>query len=66
MASKYRWNESTYDDIFRVCTGLTNAKILCHSLREEGHESFVKHENRILTIGDSVARKSKQAQIRYR
>lgn len=65
-ATKYRWAESNYDKLFRLCVALTNQHIRWHPLRQEDHATFQRYKNRQYSIGAEIARKRKRIQERYK
>lgn len=63
---KWRWAEEQYDDIFKICVGLSNFHIRLHPLRHDDSAKYNMHRNRLLSIGEDISRKRKQVQERYR
>lgn len=53
-AAKYRWVESKYDIIFRMCMALTNQHILWSRLREADSDKYQSTKTRQCSIGGSI------------
>lgn len=67
IASKYRWSEESYDTIFCICVALTNFHIQLHPLRDDVNAAHYRiYKNRNYRIGESIVKKRKLAQKRYR
>lgn len=66
MSAKYRWSGDLYDQIFRLCLGLTNWHIKRHPLRREDLDFYQQIKNKHYQIGESILSKRKATQQRYR
>ena len=66
MDRKWKWAEDNYDDVFRLCLGLTNLHIHRKPLREEDLAGFQQVKNRNRVIGTDRAASRRAIQKRYR
>lgn len=65
-SSKYRWAETSYDTIFKLCVALTNLHVCCNLLRQADVERHPRIRNRQLPIGNTQIVKRRRAQERHR
>ena len=66
LLEQVRLNEELYDTIFRACVGLSNAHIMDHPLCDTDEECYIRRVNKMVTIGEDIARKRKLTQVKYR
>lgn len=66
VASKFRWGEGLYDDIFRMTVALTNLHVRWHPLRDADGKTYERYRKRLREIAEGGIRKRKRAQAAYR
>lgn len=64
--SKFRFEESNFDDIFNLCVALTNIHIKWKPLPENDGTAFERMRKRLYTIVDEIVTKRKRVQADYR
>lgn len=52
FSQKYRWNEESYNMIFRIGMALTSFHITIHPLRADDHHFFEIMRRRLYTMGE--------------
>lgn len=65
LSQKWRWNESMYDDYFKLALALTNVHILWLPLRYEDNQRFQRARNRLIHIANEQVEKRRQVLNRY-
>lgn len=63
---QYRWSEEKYDDLFMVCSALTNFHISFYPLRDDDLDMSMNARKKLYAIGISASEKKRVAQMRYR
>uniref|UniRef100_H3GYU3 DDE Tnp4 domain-containing protein n=1 Tax=Phytophthora ramorum TaxID=164328 RepID=H3GYU3_PHYRM len=63
---KYRWNESLYDDVFRLSVALTNFHVSISPLREQNGEWYRQSQHKLIQLGLKIKGKRRLAQEKYR
>ena len=66
LSSKYRWAETSYDAIFKLCVALTNLHVYWNPLRQDDVERHARMCNCQLNIGNTRIEKRRRAQERHR
>lgn len=66
VSGKYRWNDSLYNPIYKICASLTNYHIRMCPLRAEDGEEYRRHLNRLLNTHEDLVERRKLAQETYR
>ncbi|OWY99178.1 hypothetical protein PHMEG_00029871 [Phytophthora megakarya] len=65
-ADKYRLARELYDDVFRLCVGLTNAHVTRCSLRSDNGDWYRRSQNKLIELGIKIKQKRRLAQEKYR
>lgn len=65
MSRKWRWDESSYDIIVRLCVSLTNIHINWHPLRADDGTFYTKCETHLVDVGESLKRRRIDVQRKY-
>lgn len=63
---KYRWYESKYDAIMRLCLSLANLPVSNHPLQEDHFVAFCKLRRILYHIGDDTSNKRERQKEKYR
>lgn len=69
LLHKYRWNETSYGDLFRMCLALTNCHVKNTLLRQAGTVDLVDACNRLSLVSNEqmeVRRASQEKNARDR
>ena len=66
MSNKYKWNEDTYDLVFRTCVALTNIHVKFNPLRDSDQSFYKSLQNYLVNTGDNISRKRARSQELYR
>jgi hypothetical protein len=65
-ADKYRLARELYDDVFRLCVGLTNVHVAHCPLRRENGDWYRRSQNKLIELGIKIKQKRRLAQEKYR
>ena len=66
MGSKWKWNEKSYDPIFKLCFRPTNFHIRWNLLRQEDGQVYGQIRTRWFRLAENQARRRKLVQEKYR
>ncbi|GMF45226.1 unnamed protein product [Phytophthora fragariaefolia] len=65
-ADKYRPARELYDDLFRMCVGLTNVHVSHSPLGREDGDWYRRSQNKLIETGNKFKQKRRLAQEKYR
>ncbi|ETP23929.1 hypothetical protein F441_03005 [Phytophthora nicotianae CJ01A1] len=65
-SDKFRLGRDLYDDIFRLCLGLTNVHVSYCPLRQDNGDWYRRSQNKLIQLGQLLKQKRRLAQEKYR